>query len=108
MTNAKRARYTLEYKQEAVRLVESAQSIAAAARSLGMVDQTLCNWVKASREGSELPLRANFRPLRPTQLGNETGVAPLPSVKIRACVMTLVTGPAIVAALSREAASILG
>jgi transposase len=47
----KRARYTLEYKQEAVRLVESGQSIAAAARSLGVVDQTLFNWVKASREG---------------------------------------------------------
>jgi transposase len=47
----KRARYTLEYKQEAVRLVESGQSMAAAARSLGMVDQTLFNWVKASREG---------------------------------------------------------
>jgi transposase len=47
----KRARYTLEYKQEAVRLVESGQSIAAAARSLGMVDKTLFNWVKASREG---------------------------------------------------------
>ena len=51
MTKAKRARYTLEFKQEAVRLVESGQSIAAAARSLGMVDQTLFNWVKASREG---------------------------------------------------------
>jgi transposase len=51
MTNAKRARYTLEFKQEAVRLVELGQSIAAAARSLGMVDQTLFNWVKASREG---------------------------------------------------------
>jgi transposase len=51
MTNGKRARYTLEFKREAVRLVESGQSIAAAARSLGMVDQTLFNWVKASREG---------------------------------------------------------
>ena len=51
MTNAKRARYTQEFKQEAVRLVDSGQSIAAAARSLGMVDQTLFNWVKASREG---------------------------------------------------------
>jgi transposase len=51
MRNAKRARYTLEFKQEAVRLVESGQSIAAAARSLGVVDQTLFNWVKASREG---------------------------------------------------------
>ena len=51
MRNGKRGRYTLEFKQEAVRLVESGQSIAAAARSLGMVDQTLFNWVKASREG---------------------------------------------------------
>jgi transposase len=52
MTRSKRARYTLEFKQEAVRLVESGQSIAAAARSLSMVDQTLFNWVKASRGGT--------------------------------------------------------
>ena len=51
MTKATRARYTLEFKQEAVRLVESGQSIAAAARSLGLVEQTLFNWVKASRQG---------------------------------------------------------
>jgi transposase len=48
MTNtAKRARYTLEFKQEAVRLVEGGQSIAGAARSLGVVDQTLFNGFKA-------------------------------------------------------------
>jgi transposase len=51
MTKSTRARYTLEFKQEAVRLVESGESIAAAARSLGVVDQTLFNWVKAKREG---------------------------------------------------------
>src|ERR1017187_8356480 len=51
MTKATRAQYTLEVKQEAVRLVESGQSIAAAARSLGVVEQTLYNWVKAKREG---------------------------------------------------------
>src|ERR1017187_8356481 len=50
MTKATRAQYTLEFKQEAVRLVESGQSIAAAARSLGVVEQTLYNWVKAKRE----------------------------------------------------------
>ncbi len=48
---APRARYTMEFKQEAVRLVEGGQSIAAAARTLGVVDQTLFNWVKAKREG---------------------------------------------------------
>ena len=51
MTKATRARYTLEFKQEAVRLVKGGQSIAAAARALGVVDQTLFNWVKAKREG---------------------------------------------------------
>jgi transposase len=51
MERAKRAKYTLEFKQEAVRLVESGQTIAAAARSLGLVDQTLHNWVQAERQG---------------------------------------------------------
>ena len=51
MTKATRKQYTLEFKQEAVRLVESGQSIAAAARSVGVVEQTLFNWVKAKREG---------------------------------------------------------
>jgi transposase len=52
MTKANRGRYTLEFKQEAVRLVDSGQSIAAAARSLGVVEQTLFNWVKAHRAGT--------------------------------------------------------
>ena len=51
MTKTTRARYTLEFKQEAVRLVEGGQSIAAAARALSVVDQTLFNWVKAKRVG---------------------------------------------------------
>ena len=45
MTKSVRARYTLEFKQEAVQLVIGGQSIAAAARSLGVVEQTLFNWV---------------------------------------------------------------
>ena len=51
MTKTVRARYTLEFKLEAVRLVQGGQSIAAAARSLGVVEQTLFNWVKAQRGG---------------------------------------------------------
>jgi transposase len=51
MTKATRGRYTLEFKQEAVRLVESGQSQAAAARSLGVVEQTLGNWIKLHRAG---------------------------------------------------------
>lgn len=51
MRNGKRGRYTLEFKQEAVRLVESGQNMAEAARTLGVVEQTLSNWVKAHRAG---------------------------------------------------------
>jgi transposase len=40
MTKATRKKYTLEFKQEAARLVESGQSQAAAARSLGVAEQT--------------------------------------------------------------------
>ncbi len=54
MEKSKRARYTQEFKQEAVRLVESGQSIAAAARSLELVEQTLYNWIKAQRQGKLL------------------------------------------------------
>ena len=51
MTKTTRARYTLEFKQEAVRLVEGGQSQASVAKTLGLVEQTLFNWVKASRQG---------------------------------------------------------
>jgi transposase len=50
--------YTYEFKMEAVRLVESGQSIAEASRSLGVVEQTLFNWFKAHKAGK---LTANGR-----------------------------------------------
>ena len=50
-TKTSRARYTLKFKQEAVRMVDNGQSIAAMARTLGVVDQMLFNWVKAHRQG---------------------------------------------------------
>lgn len=51
MTKTTRARYTLEFKQEAVRLVEDGQSQASVAKTLGLAEQTLFNWVKAGRQG---------------------------------------------------------
>ncbi|MDR6207805.1 transposase [Paraburkholderia graminis] len=48
---AKRARYTLEFKLKAVRLVKAGQSMAAVAATLGVVEQTLYTWMKADREG---------------------------------------------------------
>jgi transposase len=58
MEHLPRKTYTYEFKQEAVRLIESGQSIAQAARSLGVVEQTLSNWIKAHKTGK---LRANGR-----------------------------------------------
>ena len=52
-SNATRARYTLEFKLEAVRVVEGGQSIATPARSLGVVDRTLFNWVNQGQSGRQ-------------------------------------------------------
>lgn len=41
MEKMHRARYTLEYKLEALRLIGAGQSIAAVAAMLGLADQTL-------------------------------------------------------------------
>ena len=46
-----RASYTLEYKLEAVRLVQNGQSCAATAKVLGMPSQTLENWVRQAAKG---------------------------------------------------------
>jgi len=51
MEKMRRARYTLEYKLEALRLIGSGQSIAAVAATLGLANQTLHNWVNAQRQG---------------------------------------------------------
>ena len=51
MVEMVRARYTLEFKQEAVRLVRSGQPVSAVARSLGISEQTLHNWLKAEAAG---------------------------------------------------------
>ena len=53
MTKTVRASYALEFKQEAVRLVTGGQSIAAAARMLGLVEQTLFNLKTAATPGVE-------------------------------------------------------
>jgi transposase len=51
MERLPRKAYTYELKMEAVRLVESGGSIAEAARSLGVVEQTLSNWIHAHKAG---------------------------------------------------------
>ena len=51
MSKSKRARYTLEFKIEAVRLVRGGQSVAAVSQVLGVASQTLHNWVQADAGG---------------------------------------------------------
>ena len=46
-----RAKYTPEFKLEAVRMAETEGGVCEAARRLGLPSQTLSNWVKAEREG---------------------------------------------------------
>jgi transposase len=51
MKDGVRARYTLEFKQEAVRLVRGGEKLSAVARTLGVSAQSLVNWVKAEAAG---------------------------------------------------------
>ena len=46
-----RARYTLEFKLEAVRLVKGGQEASVTARILGVPKQTLSNWVRLASKG---------------------------------------------------------
>ena len=46
-----RARYTLEFKLEAVRLVNGGQEASVTARILGVPKQSLSNWVRLAQKG---------------------------------------------------------
>jgi len=61
-----RAQFTLEFKLEAVRLVKAGQSAAVTAKVLGIVEQTLYNWIKLDREGQLTG--AGVKPVSPEQM----------------------------------------
>jgi transposase len=44
--------YTAEFKEQAVKRVKDGRSVAAVAKEMGLVEQTLRNWVKAGESGS--------------------------------------------------------
>jgi len=48
--------YTAEFKALAVKRVESGEALSRVARELGLVEQTLRNWVKAAKNGKLNPL----------------------------------------------------
>ena len=47
--------YTAEFKELAVKRVKDGQGIGAVARDLGLIEQTLRNWVKAAKAGKLNP-----------------------------------------------------
>ena len=47
----KRAKYALEFKMEAVRLVKGGQAVSVTAKVLGIPKASLDNWVKLSAKG---------------------------------------------------------
>ena len=48
----RRAKYTLEFKLEAVRLVKAGQEASVTARVLGVPKQSLSNWVRLADKGA--------------------------------------------------------
>jgi transposase len=51
MMGSQRSKYSPEFKEAAVReVIDNSRTVADVARSLGVVEQTLGNWVKAYRE----------------------------------------------------------
>jgi|SRR5664279_6480707 transposase-like protein len=62
----RRARYTLEFKMEAVRLVKGGQAAAVTAKILGVPKQTLENWVRLHNKGQLKG--AGDKPVSPEQM----------------------------------------
>ena len=62
----KRAKYTLEHKMEAVRLVKGGQAVSVTAKILGIPMASLDNWVKLSAKGQLKG--AGDKPVSPEQM----------------------------------------
>ena len=52
MAKTTRARYTQEFKEEAVRLVNNGGRVCEVAKSLGISNKTLHNWAGAAKKGT--------------------------------------------------------
>lgn len=62
----RRAKYTLEYKMEAVRLVKGGQAVSVTAKILGIPKASLDNWVRLSTKGQLKG--AGDKPVSPEQM----------------------------------------
>ena len=61
MNERSRGKYTLEFKQEAVRQVKAGRAAAVVAKTLGMPKASLTNWVRADGKG-QLGMTADGKP----------------------------------------------
>jgi transposase-like protein len=69
LQRAPRGRYTLEFRQEAVKLVmEQRLSWTEAAGRLSLPTSTLANWVKAARAGKLGDVGKSYRPLTEVEM----------------------------------------
>ena len=84
----KRAAYTLEYKLEAVRLVQGGQACAVTAKVLGIPKQTLENWVRQSVKGKLFG--AGAKPVSPEQMELARLRAELARVKMERDILTVI------------------
>ena len=62
-----RARYTVEYKLEAIRQVKAGQAVSVVAKVLGLPKSTLSNWVRSSERG-ELVSQTQKAAITPEQM----------------------------------------
>ena len=58
--------YTIEFKELAVKRIKDGQSVSTVCKELGLSDQTVRNWVKASAEGK--PNGAGSRVVTPEEM----------------------------------------
>jgi transposase-like protein len=63
----RRAKYTPEFKQEAIRLVKAGQDLSVTARVLGVPKQTMGTWIRQAQQG-KLPGGAGQRPVSAEQM----------------------------------------
>jgi transposase len=71
-----RAKYTLEFKQEAVRQVKAGRAASAVAATLGMPKASLTNWVRADAKG-QLAVTPEGKATTPTVTPEQAEIARL-------------------------------
>ena len=81
MKKVPNARYTVEFKLEALRRVRGGEPVRKVAREVGVPEQSIRNWVKAQVAG-KLGVVAGGKPITPEQMENSRLRAELARVKM--------------------------